>query len=91
MDQGSKGIIIAKGQPNAKRFTYIQAASVLKTIEDVEAVHGKFSFGVCQTCKKYSSTAYSNRTFGLCNIDKKEHGCFDTCDKHSKDGGGFGV
>ena len=91
IDEGAKGIVIAKGQKNEKKFTYIQAAMVLQRIESTEAIQGKFSFGVCQTCKYYDPTSYGLQLLGKCKLDRKEHDCFDTCDKHSKEEGGFGT
>lgn len=89
--EGAKGIIIAKGQPNERKFTYTQAALVLQTLESVAGQRGCFSFGVCQTCKKWDTSCYTAKILGICKVDKKEHSPFDTCDKHSKDGGGFGI
>lgn len=90
-EQGSKGIVIARGQKNEKKFTYIQAGLVLQTLENTSAIRGCFSFGVCQTCMNYSSALYPYQSVGTCKLDRKEHDCFDTCDKHSKEGGGFGI
>lgn len=91
IQEGSKGIVIAKGQPNEKKFSYIHASEVLKNLENAAALRGCFSFGVCYTCKKWDSRLYSESSMGVCSIDRKEHYCYDTCDKHSKEGGGFGV
>lgn len=90
-EQGAKGIVIAKGQPNEKKFTYIQAALVLQRIESTEAMQGKFSFGVCQTCHNYNCSSYNGGILGVCKLDNKKHDCFESCDKHSKEGGGFGI
>lgn len=90
IDQGSKGIVIAKGQKNEKKFTYTQAALVLQRIESTEAMQGKFSFGVCQTCHYYSCSSYTAGILGVCKLDNKKHDCFESCDKHSKEGG-FGI
>lgn len=90
-EQGAKGIVIAKGQPNEKKFTYTQAGLVLQNLENSAAIRGCFSFGVCYTCTKYDTMSFPSKFMGVCKIDHKEHGCYDTCDKHSKEGGGFGV
>lgn len=90
-EQGAKGIVIAKGQPNEKKFSYTQAGLVLQTLENSAAIRGCFSFGVCYTCKKYDTMSYPSGFMGTCKLDRKEHGYYDTCDKHSKEGGGFGV
>ena len=90
-EQGAKGIVIAKGQPNEKKFTYTHAALVLRTLENAAAIQGCFSMGVCYTCQKFDTRSYSECSMGICSLDRKEHFCYDTCDKHSKAGGGFGV
>lgn len=90
-EQGAKGIIIAKGQPNERKFTYIHAAQVLQNLENSAAIRGCFSMGVCYTCMRYNSNMFSEHSMGVCSLDRKEHFCYDTCDKHSKEGGGFGV
>lgn len=92
-EQGTKGIIIAKDQENEKKFTYIQAYKVLEKIETCDGLKGRFSMGVCDTCKNFDSSKYAAgvSAMGTCKISKKEHYCYDTCDKHSKEGGGFGI
>ena len=90
-EQGAKGIIIAKDQPNERKFTYVHAGLVLQNLINSAAIRGCFSFGTCYTCKRFDTNQYSQGFMGICNIDRKEHFVYDTCDKHSKEGGGFGV
>lgn len=89
--EGQKGIVIAKGQKNEKKFSYVQAQLVLQRIQSAAAIRGCFSFGVCQTCHRYDTSSYEFATSGVCKLDGKHHEPFDTCDKHSKEGGGFGL
>ena len=85
------GLIMNKGEKNEKRMKYTQAQDKLKALYTYFAEKGTFSIGCCETCSKWNSEMSSTGYLGKCSSNNKMCSCFDTCDNHSKKGGGFGI
>lgn len=83
------GYIMAKGEENEKRLRYSDMLSVLNSLEVKLALDGCFSFGVCKTCSRFNSKTSSTGYLGTCGKDTKHE--YDSCSRHSFDGGGFGL
>lgn len=88
-DKPKAGFIMAKGQPNEARIRYRDMIRVLDSLDAKLSLEGCFSMGVCKTCTRYNPKVSGRGCFGACG-DKIVHE-YDSCDKHSKRGGGFGV
>lgn len=89
LNEGAKGIVFAKGKPNQVKMTYKKAYEVLKELEAYFGYKGCVSFGICKTCTKFDTTKFQDKRFGYCGNTMKH--MYDTCEKHSKSGGGFGL
>lgn len=85
------GITIAKGQPNEYRLRYKDAKSILKQMESYFGVRGCTSIGVCGTCIYFNPRPHANPAFGTCAKGQITRHRWDSCDQHSKEGGGYGV
>lgn len=85
IDQGKKGRRLRNGQ----KFRYDELQGVLRALHSYFALQGCFSFGVCETCEKFGNGISSTGTLGMCKGQEKNW-C-DTCNEHSREGGGFGL
>ena len=85
IDQGKKGRRLKNGQ----KFRYDELQGVLRLLHSYFALKGCFSFGVCETCEKFGNGISSAGTLGMCKGQEKNW-C-DTCNEHSREGGGFGL
>ena len=85
IDQGKKGRRLRNGQ----KFRYDELQGVLRLLHSYFALKGCFSFGVCETCEKFGNGISSTGTLGMCKGQEKNW-C-DTCNEHSREGGGFGL
>ena len=85
------GIVFNRGEPNELKVRYADAQKALENLKSTFAYKGAFSFGICKTCKKFKNEGYSTGMLGKCSLSKSVVGGYDTCDKHSKSGGGFGL
>nr|DAJ99820.1 MAG TPA: hypothetical protein [Caudoviricetes sp.] len=83
------GVIVAKGKKNETRLRYSEAIQVVEMIDDYFAMKGCKSFGICGTCTKFNNKGKTPDWFGVCG--GKEVHVFDTCQQHSRKGGGFGL
>lgn len=82
-------IIVCKGKSNETTVSYKQLKQTIDSIQIRLSQDGCFSFGVCKTCTKFKSAASAVGCFGLCG-NKIVHE-YDSCDKHSKSGSGYGL
>lgn len=82
------GMILNKGTSSEYRLKYSKAKAVLEEIYTQAALAGKFSIGVCQTCKRFNDTYSKEGMYGKCPNKSDYVHAFDTCEKHT--GGGFG-
>lgn len=89
-DHPNSGMILCKGKPNETRIRYSEVTSVLHSIQIKLSQEGCFSFGVCKTCARFNPSVSQIGCFGMCNNSKIVHE-YDSCDKHSKRGGGYGL
>lgn len=89
IDEGGKGLIIAKGQPNQVKLSYKKALKVISSIDKCFAYKGCKSLGICQTCKKFDTSKFESGEFGYCGSEMRHK--YDTCQNHSKSGGGYGL
>lgn len=85
------GITLAKGKKNERRIRYSEAKKLLAQMESYFAVRGCLSFGVCDTCKNFDQRAHGNKAFGTCKRKNTMCHRWDSCDNHSKSGGGYGL
>lgn len=89
LSSGKKGIILSKGNPNEIKLSYKHAVEVLDSIDKNFKYKGCMSFGICGTCEKFDTKKFTDGEFGYCNGTMKHK--YDTCQNHSKLGGGFGL
>lgn len=89
MDAGEKGFVIDRGEDTQIKIKYENALRTCDRLSSYMGIKGAFSFGICKTCDRFDKRASATDTFGKCGNDLKH--IYDTCDKHSKRGGGFGV
>lgn len=82
------GVVVAKGKKNERKMRYSEALKNIDIIRDYFGYKGCSSFGVCASCTKWDTRGSSNN-FGKCS-GKMTH-AFDSCPKHSKEGGGYGL
>lgn len=85
VENGKKGKILS---PEYK-MSYKKAQGVLFDLQSYFGLKGCFSYGTCDTCKKFQNGSYTRGIMGTCNGQEK-FWC-DTCNKHSQDTGGFGL
>lgn len=71
------------------KLRYSEALELLKALENHFAIKGAFSFGICLSCTKFDNRGVYPKTLGKCN--NKLVSIFDSCDQHSKEGGGPGL
>jgi hypothetical protein len=90
IDENPKsGLIVEKDTSGETKMKYKDALVCLQRLEDTFAIKGAFSFGICGNCTKFNTTGHANKNYGTCN--GRTVGYFDTCDNHSKEGGGWGL
>ena len=85
IDQGKKGKRLRNGQ----KFRYDELQGVLRLLHSYFDLKGCFSFGICETCKKFGNGISSTGAIGVCRGQEKNW-C-DTCSEHLREGGGFGL
>lgn len=83
------GIVFCKGKPNEIHIKYTDMVRVMDSLRDKLGIEGCMSYGICKTCSKFDSKNFSKKRFGYCGGTLKHE--YDSCSKHSKTGGGFGV
>lgn len=71
------------------KMTYQRAQGILFDLNTYFGVKGCFSMGICETCKQFDNSSTCSGLMGYCG-DQPKLWC-DTCDKHSPEGGGFGL
>lgn len=86
---GSRTLTMAKGKNNEKSMRLDEAKEALETLKDGMSIKGVFSLGICGTCQRWDCRGSSTKRIGMCG--QEATGRYDTCNKHSKKGGGFGV
>ncbi len=75
--------------PNC-RIRYKQCKKTLEELYSKFSLAGAFSIGCCQTCSYFNAAYSTTGTLGRCPNKSDYVHAFDTCDKHSKSGAGFG-
>lgn len=85
------GFIVAKGKPNEARLRYREMLQVIDSLEAKLSLEGCMSFGVCKTCGRFNPKVSSRKCFGACGTTNKIMHEYDSCDAHTKQGGGFGL
>ncbi len=88
-DNPKAGMIVAKGKPNEVRVRYRDMLRVLDSLELKLSQEGCLSFGVCKTCGRFNPKTSATGSLGTCG-SKVVHE-YDSCEKHTKKGGGFGL
>lgn len=85
----NSGMIIAKGKPNEARLKYQEMLVILDSLEVKLSQEGCLSFGICKTCGRFNPKVSGRGCFGACG-NKIVHE-YDSCDKHTLEGGCFGL
>jgi hypothetical protein len=102
LDENPKaGIIVDKGEPTEVKMRYKDALVALQKLDVYFGLKGSTSFGLCMTCTKWDRTAHHSVAdcCGDCRgglTRKKDFHpnvfhAYDSCDYHSKEGGGYGL
>jgi hypothetical protein len=84
------GVTLCKGQPNERKLSYREAQGYLQALRDYFGALGCFSLGVCETCTRYTPDP-SGSPFGSCRTGGNMVHKWHSCDRHSKEGGGYGL
>lgn len=93
MGAGKKGMVIHKGEPEEVKVKYENALRTCDRLYAYMGIKGAFSYGICKSCEHFNDAVSTIDTFGKCKLRSDKHiaHIYDTCDKHSVKGGGFGV
>lgn len=100
--QAGKGVILHKNTPNEVKMSYKTALKCIKRIETYFGLKGasSTSFNICNTCTHWNQAGHSSvgDSCGSCKINghKRDYHsdiyhAYDTCDRHSLEGGGQGL
>lgn len=81
---GKKGIKFG-----SERISYEDCMKELYKLHSVLGLKGCFSFGICETCNNFQG--FSEEISGKCRRYNKTVYFLDSCEEHSKSGGGFGL
>ena len=85
-DKGSGGLKVGN-----QKMKYAEAMELLYAVEMYFSHKGAFTFGICDTCE-YFDTKYmlsGHKYMGKCG--SKIVNKFDSCERHSIRGGGYGL
>lgn len=88
------GLIVNRGQATEAKMSYQNAKMCLKRIERKYSVQGAFSLGICGGCSYWNTLSHCTgdyKDFGTCRLSGKDTHRYDSCDKHSKENGGWGL
>lgn len=88
------GLVVNKGQADEARMSYQEARLCIDRIERSFSRHGAFSFGICGSCTKWDTRGHISGAYmdcGTCKLSGKQTNRYDCCERHSKEGGGFGL
>lgn len=88
------GLIVNKGQDIEAKMSYQEAKKCLKRIERKYGLQGAFSLGLCAGCTHWNTKGHCTgdyQDFGACRLSGKTTHRYDSCDKHSKENGGWGL
>lgn len=88
-EKPSSGVIFCKGKPNELRLKYTDMVQTLISLQGKLGLEGCMSYGICKTCSKFDRSNFPGGQLGYCGGTLKHE--YDSCSKHSKAGGGFGV
>lgn len=92
IDAGKKGLVINKGKDNEVKVKYETALQTLDRFYSYMGIKGTFSFGICLTCDNFDGACSATDCFGKCKFSASDlKHIYDSCEKHSKRGGGFGL
>lgn len=75
---------------NNCRIKYKTCKKILEELYSKLSRIGTFSLGCCQTCSHFNSAYSTDGMLGKCQHKPDYVHAFDTCEKHSKSGSGFG-
>lgn len=89
------GLIVNKGQDTESKMSYKEAKLCLERIKRQYGVQGAFSLGICGSCTHWNTAGHCTghwEDMGNCRfMSNKIVHRYDCCDKHSKQGGGYGL
>lgn len=88
-DNPKSGMVLNKGCENEVKMKYQKVKKLLNEIHNQYALSGTFSIGCCQTCSRFNTKGHSSEFYGTCGGNTVH--AFNTCQNHSKSGGGFGL
>lgn len=83
------GLVMAKGKNNEIRLSWSDMVNVVDSLESKLGMEGCFSQGICKTCRSFNIRVTTGKTWGQCGTVM--HHEYDSCPRHSKKGGGFGL
>lgn len=92
-EKPSAGVITNRGKKNEAKMRYFEALEGMQKLHTYFALRGAFSFGVCKSCTKWTTKGHNSvgDAVGDCKRIGKTVCCYNSCDQHSKRGGGFGL
>ena len=88
------GLVVNRGQDVEARMSYQEAKLCLQRITRRFSQKGTFSIGICHGCSYWETSSHFTgqyKDFGTCKLSNKMTHRYDTCDKHSKENGGWGL
>ena len=89
------GLVVNKGQADEAKMSYQEAKLCLERIQRQYGAQGAFSLGICGSCSHWSTSGHCTGDYGDMGNCKFMPGKivhrYDCCEKHSKEGGGYGL
>lgn len=88
------GLVVNRGQDTEAKMRYAEAKVCMERIQRRFGVLGAFSLGICGCCTKWDTRPHGTahwKDFGTCKVNNKTTHRYDSCDKHSKENGGWGL
>lgn len=88
------GLVANKGTPYEAKLSYHEAKLCMERLERKFGMLGAFSFGICGCCTRWNTAGHGTAHWsdvGTCSLCNKSTHRYDSCDKHSRENGGWGL
>lgn len=88
------GLIVNKGQDIESKMSYKEAKLCMERIQRRFGMLGAFSYGICGGCTHWNTRPHGTahwKDFGTCPLCNKTTHRYDSCERHSRVNGGWGL
>lgn len=93
-DKPKGGLVVNKDTLYEAKMSYREAKLCMERLERRFDILGAFSLGICGGCTKWKTAGHGTAHWedcGTCMLTNKSTHRYDSCDKHSKENGGWGL